>query len=423
MTKSGSKPTSIPRLFTPLPVYDPERTLAASSCSNSTMNQSISAVAAVLFRSSVSCVADRAIVTEPTPMMSSATYGDRPRFCPAPDWTEPNAIDCETSRCGAIGTLTWAAAAAKVLLPRTTVDLSFNSIACQKISVMSSGVPETLRSIVIVVESVSCARSILEPMSTPVPVDLEPDQNEGLVLVDRRAQGGRDRCGRAQHRGGALLHVDVGGVGELDDLPRDDVQGSGERAPELHGRRAGDFPEDRFVVAEFATGSVRRLGPEHECLVDRREGERKRHVLGERVLCGLAPLDPDSGDERHHVPLDVDRGGGPFVRHTLELDGRARVCAGDRHAAAQQRRDRPVPGMAGLEDQERLRGIDAGDVDDLDAIGGVGHRSGLNLLRHGGERGPGDEPQACKAEGHRGQPGNDAHDAMSHFHSGIGGAP
>ena len=387
------------------------------------MNQSISAVAAVLFRSSVSCVSDRAIVTEPTPMTSSAMYGDRPRFCPAPDWTEPNAIDCETSRCGAIGTMTWAAATAKVLLPRTTVDLSFSSIACQKISVMSSGVPETLRSIVIVVESVSCARSILEPMSTPVPVDLNPTRTKVLF----------------SSTGGLKVAVtDVvrpsSAVVPVCTLMSAALVNS-TTCHEMMSRGVMNvlrnctvvvlviFPRTDLVVTELATGSVRRLGPEHECLVDRGEGERKRHVLVERVLRGLAPLDSDPGDERHHVPLDVDRGGRPFVRHTLELDRGARVGAGDRHAAAQQRRDGPGPRVAGLEDQERLRGIDAGDVDDLDAIGGVGRCSGLNLLRHGGERGPGDEQYACKAEGHRGQPGNDAHDAMSHFHSGIGGAP
>ena len=54
--------------------------------------------------------------------------------------------------------------------------------------------------------------------------------------------------------------------------------------------------------------------------------------------------------------------------------------------------------VASLEDQKRLRRIDAGNVDDLNAIGGVGRRSGLNLLCHGGERGPGSEQQGCKAE-------------------------
>ena len=85
-------------------------------------------------------------------------------LCPAPVWTDPNAIARETSTCGGIGTTAWVAPAAKLLLPPMTTDLSFSSIACQKISVMSSvGTPAVARSMVMSV-SVSCARSMCAPM-------------------------------------------------------------------------------------------------------------------------------------------------------------------------------------------------------------------------------------------------------------------
>ena len=85
-------------------------------------------------------------------------------FCPPPVWTDPNAIARETSTCGSIGTPTWATPTAKLVLPPTTIDLSFSSMACQKISVMSSfGTPAVARSMVMVV-SVSAARSMCAPM-------------------------------------------------------------------------------------------------------------------------------------------------------------------------------------------------------------------------------------------------------------------
>jgi hypothetical protein len=52
-------------------------------------------------------------------------------------------------------------------------------MACQAISVITSLVSE--RSMVIVVESVSCARSILAPTSAPLPGDLKPTRTNVFV--------------------------------------------------------------------------------------------------------------------------------------------------------------------------------------------------------------------------------------------------
>ena len=86
-------------------------------------------------------------------------------FCPPPVCTDPNAIDRETSKCGSMGTLTVATPTGKLALPLATMVLSFSSMACQKISVMSSfGTPAVARSMVMVV-SVSVARNTCAPMA------------------------------------------------------------------------------------------------------------------------------------------------------------------------------------------------------------------------------------------------------------------
>ena len=64
---------------------------------------------------------------------------------------------------------TWPMPAARFALPRITSEPSRSSTACQKISGMSSPVPGIARSILIVVASISCARSIRAPMSASMP--------------------------------------------------------------------------------------------------------------------------------------------------------------------------------------------------------------------------------------------------------------
>ena len=63
---------------------------------------------------------------------------------------------------------------AKFALPRCTVEPSLNSTACHEISGMSSGDPAMPRSNVIVVELVSCARSVRAPKSGPAPAVRAP---------------------------------------------------------------------------------------------------------------------------------------------------------------------------------------------------------------------------------------------------------
>ena len=64
---------------------------------------------------------------------------------------------------------TWPTPAARFALPRITSEPSRSSTACQEISGMSSPSPAIARSILIVVESISCARSIRAPMSASMP--------------------------------------------------------------------------------------------------------------------------------------------------------------------------------------------------------------------------------------------------------------
>ena len=152
--------------------------------------------------------------------------------------------------------------AAKLALPRCTVEPSFNSTACHEISFMSSGDPAMPRSNAMVVG----ARQL---RAKHAGADVGTEANRSQARQHERpadVDGGAERRGRRQRGAGhrrnrAALHVDVRGVSELDDLPPDDVAAR-VVGPELKVGGGRQVAGDDVVAAVLELGGVRRHRPQ-----------------------------------------------------------------------------------------------------------------------------------------------------------------
>ena len=123
--------------------------------------------------------------TEQTPSMSAPAYGVIPMLVPLSACTDmrgtaPFRLNFLPPK----PVVAVAIPVAKLALPRNTSEPSRSSTACQPISVMSSCWPPIARSMRIVVASISRARSIRAPMSSPRPFVWYPTStNVELMLT------------------------------------------------------------------------------------------------------------------------------------------------------------------------------------------------------------------------------------------------
>src|SRR5580700_8295643 len=110
----------------------------------------------VLLRFKPNCVLEvSARVAEPTPK-TSPVEGERPVFCPPAGWTDEKATAPLVFRLMAKVKLVCATPPGKFAEPLCTEEPSLSCTVCQKISEMSSGAPEMLRSKEIVFAEVHC---------------------------------------------------------------------------------------------------------------------------------------------------------------------------------------------------------------------------------------------------------------------------